>query len=140
MSLQAVLLPVVVLVALTFVLLGLMGRRRFLAVKGREVRVSDIALGQSAWPEAPARCGRAYQNQFELPVLFYVLVAFALMARKSDLAFVILEWVFVASRLAHAFIHVTTNHVPHRFAAFVFGMVVLLLMWLVFAIRVLASV
>jgi hypothetical protein len=139
MSIQAVLLPVFVLVALTFILLGLMGRSRLRALKGRELHLRDIALGQNAWPPKPARYGRAYENQFELPMLFYVLVVLAHLTHKADLLFVILAWVFVLARLAHAYIHVTTNHVPRRFAAFLMGMGVLVLMWLIFAIRVLAA-
>ena len=43
-----------------------------------------------------------------------------------------------ATRIVHAAIHVTSNHVGHRFQAFPAGAVVLLLMWVVFAIRILA--
>ncbi len=139
MPIPAVLLPVFVLVGMTFVLLAFMGRSRAGALKRRELRLSDIALGQNAWPEAPTKFGRAYGNQFELPVLFYVLVLFALLTRKADLLFVIMEWLFVVARLVHATIHVTSNRVPLRFSAFVAGMVVLALMWLIFAVRILAA-
>jgi hypothetical protein len=45
MTVQAILAPLFVLVALTFALLVWMGAVRFAAVRRREVRVSDIALG-----------------------------------------------------------------------------------------------
>ena len=139
MSIQSVLLPVFILVAMTFVLLGFTGRSRLGALRRGELRIRDIALGQNAWPDAPAKFGRAYENQFELPVLFYVLVVLTLFTRKADLLFVILEWVFVLARVGHAYVHVSSNHVPRRFSIFVFGMVVLALMWLIFAVRIFAG-
>jgi hypothetical protein len=39
----------------------------------------------------------------------------------------------------HAAIHVTSNHVLRRFQAYAVGAVVLLLMWIIFAVRVYAS-
>ena len=53
------------------------------------------------------------------------------------LLFVVMAWIFVLSRLAHAYIHTTSNHVPTRFRAFAVGMLVLLLMWIIFAVRIL---
>ncbi|MEH3146317.1 MAG: MAPEG family protein [Methylobacterium frigidaeris] len=139
MSLQAVLAPVFVQVFLTFALLIWTGRARFAAARGGAVRVGDIALGERTWPPPVQQVSNAFANQFELPVLFYVLTGLALATRKADLAFVILAWVFVASRIVHAGIYATTNHVPHRFRAYLVGALVLMAMWLVFAIRILLA-
>ncbi|HEY8580077.1 MAG TPA: MAPEG family protein [Beijerinckiaceae bacterium] len=139
MSLQAVLAPLFVQVGLTFLLLFLTGRARFAAIRAGEVRVGDIALGQRAWPEGPAKAANSFDNQFQLPVLFYVLTILAIIARKADLLFVALAWVFVALRIVHAFIHVGGNVVIRRFQAYVAGMAVLLIMWILFAIRVLLA-
>jgi hypothetical protein len=139
MSIPAVLAPVFAQVALTFFLLVWTGRVRFAAIRGQKVRVGDIALGQRNWPARVQQVANTYQNQLELPVLFYILVAFAILTRKADLLFVAMSWVFVATRLVHAAIYTTSNHVPQRFQAFVAGASVLLLMWLIFAVRVLWS-
>jgi hypothetical protein len=80
-----------------------------------------------------------YHNQFQLPVLFYALVAFALILRKADLLFVVMAWLFVASRVVHAAIHTTSNNVGQRFAAFGVGALILFLMWIIFAARVLLA-
>ena len=78
MSVQVVLLPVFVLVGLTFaLLLGMVGTRRR-ALVGGETRIRDIALGQPNWPTRATQIGNCYRNQFELPLLFYVLIALAL--------------------------------------------------------------
>ena len=139
MSIQAILLPVFVQVALTFVLLFWMGGARVAAVSRGQVKVRDIALGQSAWPERETQIANCYHNQLQLPVLFYVLEALALLTRKADLLFVVLAWVLVLLRVLHAWVHVTSNHVPTRFRWFLAGAGVLLAMWIVFAVRILAG-
>ena len=136
MSVQAVLSPVFVQVGLTFALLFWMGRSRLGALRAGAIRIRDIALRQPAWPERPTQIANAFHNQLELPVLFYVLVAFALLTRKADLVFVVMAWVYVATRLFHAYVFVTTNNVPKRFQAFIAGTLVLLVMWVIFAARI----
>lgn len=140
MLVQEALLPVFVLVGLTFVLMFWMGFARVGALKRKDVRIGDVALGQPNWPPRVMQISNAYHNQFQLPVLFYVLVAFALITRKADLIFVVMAWIFVACRLAHAAIHVTSNRVPVRFYAFLASALVLLLMWIIFAVRILVAV
>ena len=135
MSPAAVLLPVFVLVALTFGLLFWMGRERQAAIARGDVWMENIALGEAAWPARATQLHRAFQNQFEMPVLFYVLVALALVTKKADLLFVAMSWAFVLSRLAHAWIHVTDNHVIRRFKAYGAGVFVLMGMWAIFAVR-----
>lgn len=139
MSVQAVVLPLLVQVALTFALLLRTGYLRVRALRRGETRVAEVALGQLAWPARVQQVGNCYNNQFQLPVLFYVLTGLALALRQADLLFVVLAWLFVATRLVHAWIFTTTNNITHRFYAFVAGVLVLLAMWLIFAVRILAG-
>jgi hypothetical protein len=136
MTIPMILLPVFVLVALTLSLAIWMGYERNRAIFSKEVRIKDIALTKEGWPEQAKKVSNAYHNQYELPVLFYVLVAFAMLTRKADLIFVVLSWAFVISRLIHAYIHTTTNRVPRRFFAYLVGLVVLVIMWVYFAIQI----
>lgn len=138
MNLHAILMPVFVEVALVFVLLFVTGGRRYGVVKAGGVRREDVILGERSWPAAAQQAANAFSNQFELPVLYLALVPLALFTRKADLAFVVMSWIFVASRMVHAAVYVTTNHVPYRFTAYTVGAVTLMLMWLVFALRILA--
>jgi hypothetical protein len=140
MSTQAILLPLFVEVALTFFLLFWMGKVRTSAISSGDVKIKDIALRQPNWPAQPTQVSNAYENQFQLPILFYVLTILAYLTRGADLLFVILAWVFVALRLAHAYVHVTSNRVPRRFAFFAAGAVVLLVMWIIFAVRLLFGI
>jgi len=113
MSVQMVLLPVFVLVGLTF----------FLMLWMVTARTTQI--------------GNSFANQFELPLLFYVLIALALPLRHADLFIVLMSWVFVVTRFAHAGIFVTSNNVPQRSLAWFAGVLVLFAMWIYFALRML---
>jgi hypothetical protein len=137
MSIQAVLLPVFVLVGLAFGLLLWMAGARRDALVGGETRIGDIALGQPNWPARATQIGNCFSNQFEMPLLFYVLIAIALPLRHADLVIVMLSWVFVVTRFAHAGIFVTSNDLRQRSLAWFSGVLVLLAMWLYFALRIL---
>ena len=137
MSVQSVLLPVFVLVGLTFaLLLGMVFSRRN-ALVSRETKIRDIALGEPNWPVRATQIGNCYSNQFELPVLFYVLIAIALPLRHADLIIVILSWVFVVTRFLHAGVFVTSNDLGRRSTIWLVGVLVLLAMWVYFALKIL---
>jgi hypothetical protein len=137
MSIQSVLLPVFVLIGLTFaLLLGMVGARRS-ALVSRETTPKDIALGEPKWPLRATQVGNCYANQFELPVLFYVLIAIALPIRHADLVIVMLSWVFVVTRFVHAGIFVSSNDLGRRSMAWLAGVLVLLAMWVYFALKIL---
>lgn len=140
MSVQMVLLPVFVLVGLAFALLLWMATERTRALKGRQTRLKDIALGQQNWPEHATQIGNCFSNQFEIPVLFYVLIALALPLHKADLVIVLLSWVFVVTRFAHAGIFVTSNNVQQRGMVWFAGVLVLFAMWLYFALKMLLPI
>jgi hypothetical protein len=137
MNIQMVLLPVFVQVGLTFALMFWMATTRAGSLKRGEAKMRDTALRQPAWPARPTQVANCYQSQLELPLLFYVLVIVAWITKQTDLIFLVMAWIFVVSRVVHAYIHTTSNHVPTRFNAFAVGAIVLLLMWIIFAIRIL---
>ena len=95
------------------------GRRAARALVRGETKMRDIALRQPNWPDRPTQIGNCFSNQFEIPVLFYVLIAIALPLRHTDLVIVMLSWVFVVTRFAHAGIFVTSNDVRHALAGLV---------------------
>jgi hypothetical protein len=140
MSVTEVLLPVFVLVALSFILLFWMGKERIGALSSRQVQMKDIALDEPNWPTKPIQLANCLKNQFEFPLLFFVLVAIALPLRQADLLFVLLSWVFVVTRYVHAGVFVTSNNVRSRSLAFFAGVLVLLVMWIVFAFKILRVV
>ena len=139
MSVVAVLWPVFVLILLTFVLFGRMALSRVGALKAGEVKIKQIALGNDAWPAKAKQISNAFPNQLEMPFLFYFLVGFALATKKADLLFVIMSWLFVLTRYAHAYVHTTSNNVTLRFNLFGAGAFVLIAMWIIFAVRILLA-
>ncbi|KZD06785.1 MAPEG family protein [Oceanibaculum pacificum] len=139
MSVQAVLLPVFVQVALVFALGFWLGGSRLRAARRGEIKVIDQATLQAEWPRQPTLLSNCFKNQFEAPVLFYALVALAMITRQTDLLFVILSWVFVVSRLGHAAIFTTSNKLSLRFGFYLIGILALVAMWIIFAIRILAA-
>ena len=58
------------------------------------------ASDEPNWPERTTQIGNCFRNQFEVPVLFYVLIALALPLRHADLFIVLMSWVFVVTRFA----------------------------------------
>ena len=137
MTVLEVLLPVYVQVGLTLsLLLWMVGARRGALVSG-QTKIRDIALGQQNWPQRATQIGNCYRNQFELPVLFYVLIAIALPLRRADLVIVMLSWIFVVTRFVHAGIFVTSNDLGRRSMAWLAGVLVLLAMWVYFALKTL---
>jgi hypothetical protein len=137
MSVQMVLLPVFVLVGLTFALLLWMAGARRGALVGGQTKIRDIALGQPNWPGRATQIGNCFRNQFELPLLFYILIALALPLRHADLVIVMLSWVFVVTRFAHAGIFVSSNDLGQRSMAWFAGVLVLFAMWLYFTLKIL---
>ncbi len=137
MTVLEVLLPVFVQVGLTLsLLLWMVSARRGALVSG-QTKIRDIALGQQNWPQRATQIGNCYRNQFELPVLFYVLIAIALPLRRADLVIVMLSWIFVVTRFVHAGIFVTSNDLGRRSMAWLAGVLVLLAMWVYFALKTL---
>jgi len=137
MSIQFVLLPVFVLVGLAFALLLGMATTRTRTLRVGETKLKDIALGEQNWPTRATQLGNCFSNQFEVPVLFYILIALAFPLRHADLVIVLLSWVFVVTRFVHAGIFVTSNNVRQRGMAWFAGVLVLFAMWLYFALKIL---
>ncbi|MEX0859805.1 MAG: MAPEG family protein [Cucumibacter sp.] len=120
---------VAVEVGLTFWLLFWLGRVRWQAVVNEEIHIRDIALDASKWPEAARKVSNAVDNQFQLPVLFYIAATLALVTSAVNLVTVALSIGFVVLRLLHAWILVTSNNVPRRFQVYSGGFLVLIILW-----------
>jgi hypothetical protein len=118
MSIQMVLLPVFVQIGLTFALLLWRGN----------------AMGRG---DARPRGIQSFNDELDVPVLFYVLIALALPLRHADLVIVMLSWVFVVTRFANAGILVNADNGRQRSPAWLASVLVLLAMWLYFALKLL---
>ncbi|HEY7998557.1 MAG TPA: MAPEG family protein, partial [Pseudolabrys sp.] len=129
--------PLFVEVLLTFgVMFGMMYYRTSSLQRG-ETRLKDIALREPNWPVRATQFAYAFSNQFELPVLFYVLTILSIITHHADMVFVVLAWIFVIFRVLQALVHVTNNNVRMRGAFYGIGALVLVAMWVIFMVRIL---
>ena len=68
------------------------------------------------------------RNQFQLPVLFYVIVLALFAHRSVDMPALVVAWLFVASRVVHSWIHIGSNYVPNRTRVFKLGVLFLVVL------------
>jgi len=139
MTVQEVLLPLFVEVILTFALLFWLAPLRGRDFSSGVTRPENVALREPNWSQRSLQVGYSYANQFELPVLFYVLTILAWVTRHADLIFVVLAWVFVIFRYLQAYVHVTSNQVRLRGAFFGVSALVLAIMWLIYVVEILTA-
>lgn len=138
MTQVAILYPLFVQIFLTFAVLISLAFARGRAIRKIEGGRgnAELAMGRVAWPDDAAKRAANLGNQFELPVLFYVVVILALVVKGADFPMLVLAWLFVVTRLVHAAIHVGPNDVRWRTPAFALGCLVLMIMWVKLALHV----
>lgn len=139
MNQVAILYPVFVQVLLVLVVAILMSRARRRAIPAMQLQRGELALGKAPWPEDAVKLAANYTNQFELPVLFYAVVAFALIVKGADTIMIGLAWVFVLSRIVHAAVHIGPNKIRQRTPAFALGFLAVFLMWAKLALHVIGN-
>jgi hypothetical protein len=106
-----ILMPMMALIALTFVVLLLIPYQRFKAGRQGRVTAHDFRYGESSRvPPEVSLPNRNLMNLLEMPLLFYVAC--------------------VTAYVTHSAIHLTYNRVFHRLTAYAASNVVLAIMWL----------
>jgi hypothetical protein len=99
------------------------------AIASGEVDESRRALHKDAWPDSVLKFTNNLTNQFEAPTLFFVL-CFVIWATDSVNMFSLtLAWGFTVSRYIHAYVHTGSNYVPLRKRLFMFGIAILLVLF-----------
>src|SRR5690606_28841614 len=123
--------PMIALVFLTLGILLLMAKRRFAAMKRGQVSPNYFKLykDDSNVPDEILVLSRSYINQFELPILFYLLIIVLILTDRADQTSLLFSWLFVITRYIHTIIHITKNKLILRMRAFVAGFFILILLW-----------
>ena len=132
----AIFWPMIAQTALVYVVYLVASNRRLGAVRNGEAAAKDY-LVPNVEPASSATAIRNIANQFELPVLFYVVCLALYVTNGANFIAVILAWVFVVSRVIHAFVHVTSNDLRIRRPAFIVGFFAVGAMWIWLAIHLL---
>ena len=120
------------LIACCYLWLGITRRS---AVSSGAVASTDFPPG-AAEPDASATARRHLANQFELPVLFFVVLGFLFGVDGVSILELVVAWLFVASRLVHT-IASLRGLLALRHASFFIGFVLVCLLWLDLAVRIL---
>ena len=135
-----ILLPAAALVLLTAIVWVRMYVVRIGEINEKKLEPQSIrnsVLGGAAFERVEAADN--FKNLFEVPVLFYALVACLAAWDHVTPLFVAGAWLFVALRALHSFIHCTYNMVMHRFYAYAAGTFVIFALWGVFAFQLLSA-
>ena len=115
------------------VLMTLLIYVRLIKVKVRELRAGRVdmarrGLHEDAWGEPVLQINNNIRNQFELPVLFYVVCLMLWALEAVSIVAVVVARLFVLSRVLHAWVHLSSNYIPNRRRLFTVGWWVLVAM------------
>jgi hypothetical protein len=133
MNNDLIFLPVLAHILLIFMLYIYLGRVKTRAIKEGNVDRQIASLNSKAWPEYVVKVSNNLDNQFESPILFYMLSVIYFLTNNVNSILVLIMGIYVLSRYLHTYIHVTSNYVPHRYKFFLIGLLILLVLtlWLV---------
>lgn len=128
--------PLLAQVLLTAIVFFRMYATRVSEMKRKRIHPQKIATYATASQNLTDSCNVAenFSNQFEMPVLFYVLILSLYVTGTSSPLYLAMASVFVLFRFAHSYIHAGYNNVMHRFYAYAAGSFLLWAMWLLFII------
>ncbi|MGE0231235.1 MAG: MAPEG family protein [Flavobacteriaceae bacterium] len=125
----SLLYPVLAQIALTLLVYCGLGLARQRALRARAVRLGEIALDKTRWDEGSRKWSNNLDNQFQTPVLFYVLCGIATFIGAVGAVMTVLAWGFVATRIVHVYIHTGSNDLRRRFWVFVVSVCILVAMF-----------
>ncbi|MEP5569783.1 MAG: MAPEG family protein [Halioglobus sp.] len=118
---QYIFAPVVIQVMLTLGLYVYLAIAKKKAAKLGQVNEERRALHDDAWPDNVLQINNCIRNQFEVPLLFYVLIGVLWSLGAINIYVHLAAWLFVVSRIAHAVVHTGSNYVPLRRRLFMIG-------------------
>jgi hypothetical protein len=127
---MTVIYPMFAMFVLTAVVLLKLFFARVRAVRHGEVQVGYYRLYQgAAEPASSAALARHFANLFEAPVLFYAVCLAAAATHRDTTVLIALAWCYVAARVVHALVHLTSNRLRWRIRAYMSSWAVLAAMW-----------
>jgi len=135
MNNDLIFLPVLAHILLIFMVYIYLGRVKTRAVKEGNVDRQKASLNPKAWPEYVVKVSNNLDNQFESPILFYMLSVIYYLTNHVNSILVSIMGIYVLSRYIHAYVHVTSNYVPYRYKFFVIGLLTLLVLTLWLALK-----
>ncbi len=133
--LDTIIYPFVLQGLVVFTTLGVLAHRRLGAIANGETDVRYFkTFSGTGEPDYVRAAQRSFHNQFEMPVLFFVVCLAAVVFDKQTVWMVGAAWAYVVTRVLHTFIHLTRNKVLWRFRVFILSNFFLLAMWILLAV------
>ncbi len=132
----ALLWPMLALVALTFLVMVEMYRRRIAEIRSRRIPLASIATSRGMATLEDVAAADNFRNLFEMPVLFYAACLTLAVLGPGGRLPAMLAWCYVALRVLHSAIHLRSIRVRWRFNAFATSTAVLLALWMVAAVQI----
>ncbi len=123
--------PLLAQLLLTVGMFMLLATRKAQAVRLKNVNLKLAALDHRAWPDDVVKVSNNIANQFETPILFYIVCLTLFLLHAVSAGVLMLAWLYVGTRFVHGFVHVRSNLVPVRLRAFAAGLSILLILMLV---------
>lgn len=120
--------PVLAQILIPVLVLLLNGMRKNDDVKSGSFDRERAAMDNEAWSTPVVLTSKNLANQFQLPVIFYVLCLILASLDAVNILTLVVAWLFVTTRYVHAYVHVSTNYVPNRLRAFLLGVFFLLVL------------
>ena len=123
------------MVLLVFAVALRMFRTRIGEMRANRIRPHEVATSsQSAAKFQDTRAADNFRNLFEVPLLFFALVAVALATKHTPQWLAVGAWLFVVLRVAHSYIQCTFNKVRYRFYVFAAALMLLVALWVAFLV------
>ena len=113
--------PVMAQLLIPILVLLLNGKRKSADVKSGNFDREKAAMNNEAWSKPVVLTSKNLANQFQLPVIFYVLCLILASIDAVTVTVLVVAWIFVVTRYVHAYVHVSTNYVPVRMRVFLLG-------------------
>ena len=127
--------PMSAIVLQIFVLLIYAAIKRIKAVRSNTLNYKVVQnLEYSEMPQDILLAGRSYDNQFQQPILFILLLILLSFNNLSSLAWVVSSWAYVALRYWHCWEHISAYNLKMRTYAFGLSSLLLMTLWICFLI------
>lgn len=105
-------------------------RTRVRALKNKEVSMKYFQSYTAAPPPEYSRIAeRHYENQFEVPTMFFSVGAMQFALGFANSLTLVLMWAFVVARVIHTFIHLGSNNILTRMKFFTTSWICILALW-----------
>lgn len=121
--------PMFAMILFTFLFAGFMLYTRVTEIKKGKVKFSYFRTYVGDASDIVIKTSRHFTNLFEVPVIFYATILLLITLDISTSAQIVFAWVFVISRLFHAFFHVFASNIYPRMISYLVGWLAIVCMW-----------